>query len=126
MKAGRRTIFASLVCSAPLAVSAASLPIEGEYGNKAGCLFAKTGESTGEEDFILLTPKEIRSAVSLCEIKSIDKTAGNKIGVTLSCADEGEAGNIPLHADVIRAGGKNIYRVDFSDGTSWGPFKKCR
>jgi hypothetical protein len=116
---------AAFLCTLPLTATAASLPIEGSYGDKAGCRYAKIAEASCEENFILLTKNEIRSAVSLCEIKSVDKTVGDKIAVTLSCADEGDAGNIPLKADVIRTG-KGSYRVDFSDGTSWGPFKKCK
>ena len=125
MKAAHRIFIASILCAAPFAASAASLPIDGKYGNKAGCLYAKTGETTGEDDFILLTPEDIRSAVAFCEIKSIGKVAGKKISTTLSCADEGEAGNTNFDADVIRTG-QDSYRVDFNDGTSWGPFKRCR
>ena len=125
MEAACRILIATILCAAPLAASAASLPIDGKYGNKAGCLYAKTGETTGEDDFILLTPEDIRSAVAFCEIKSIGKATGNKISTTLSCADEGEAGNMNLSADVIRTS-QDSYRVDFSDGTSWGPFKRCK
>ena len=125
MNAACRILIASLLCAAPFAASAASLPIDGKYGNKAGCLYAKTGETTGEDDFILLTPEDIRSAVAFCEIKSVGKAAGNKISTTLSCADEGEAGNMNLSADVIRTG-PDSYRIAFSDGTSWGPFERCK
>lgn len=114
-----------LICAAPLSAGAASLAIDGQYGDKLGCQFGKTEESTGDSDFILLTRDAIRSSVAFCSIKSIDKTSGNTVSTTISCADEGEAGETTMTANVIRTG-HDSYRVDFSDGTSWGPFKRCK
>ena len=48
----------------PAAVWADTLPIKGSYGNKDGCAYAKSGESTGSDNFFLLTSEAITTAAS--------------------------------------------------------------
>ena len=124
MKAPRILIM-SILCVAPFSTSAASLPIDGKYGDKSGCHYAKTEESSGEDDFLLLTPEDVRTSVAYCSFKSIDKTVGDTITATLTCADEGESGEQDFVADVIR-NGKDEYTVKFKDGSVWGPMTRCR
>lgn len=123
MKASR-ILITSILCATPFAALAASLPIEGKYGNKSGCHYAKTEESSGDDDFLLLTPEDVRTSVAFCTFKSIDKTAGDTITATLTCADEGESGDQDFVADVM-GNGKDGYTVKFRDGSVWGPMKRC-
>jgi hypothetical protein len=120
-----RTLIASVLCLAPVIASAASLPIDGKYGNQPGCHYAKTEESSGDDDFLLLTPDDVRTSVAFCSFKSIDKTTGDTITATLTCADEGESGDQDFVADVI-GNRKDGYTVKFKDGSVWGPMKRCR
>ena len=83
---------AGILSMLPLASSAATLPLDGSYGNRDGCAYAKSGEYTGSEDFLLLTADNVRSAVAFCEFKRIEKVDGDRTSVAMSCADEGEAG----------------------------------
>ena len=46
------------------------LPIGGSYGSKEGCVYAKTGESSGADDFTLLTPDAVTTSVFSCDLKS--------------------------------------------------------
>ena len=107
----------------PLAASAATLPIDGSYGNKPGCHYAKTEESSGADVFFLLTPESVTTASSYCEIKSVGKKTGGMIEAILACQAEGEEGEIDLAAEIV-ADGKTA-KVSFKDGTVWGPLARC-
>jgi hypothetical protein len=120
-----RILLTGLLLAAPLAAAAASLPIDGKYGNKAGCAYAGTGESDGADDFFLLTPEAMTTAASVCEIRTVGKTVGNATSVVFSCQAEGEDGAADSPAKVIKAG-RNAYTVTFDDGTVWGPLARCR
>ena len=124
MGAPGRSLLVVLLFSLPFAALAAKLPIDASYGSKEGCIYAKTGESSGADDFLLMTPDDIRTSVGFCEYKSLVKTEGNTMTVILSCAAEGEDTNTDFQADFILTG-KKTYDVKFADGTAWGPFKKC-
>jgi hypothetical protein len=125
MGSAPRVLLTGIFLAAPLAVAAASLPIDGKYGNKAGCAYARTGESDGADDFFLLTPEAMTTAASVCEVKTVGKTVGDTTSVVFACQDEGEDGAADSPAKVIKAG-KNAYTVTFDDGTVWGPLKRCR
>ena len=114
-----------LVAAMPFSVQAATLSIDGKFGNKDGCAYAKTGESTGSEDFYLLTPEAMTTATAYCEVKTVGKTKSETTNVVFSCQAEGEEGGTDSPAKVIRAD-KNAYKVVFDDGTSWGPLKRCK
>ena len=121
----RRPLYmAGILSMLPLASSAATLPLDGSYGNRDGCAYAKSGEYTGSEDFLLLTADNVRSAVAFCEFKRIEKVEGDRTSVAMSCADEGEAGNQDMRGAIVRTGIDSV-RVDFEDGTEWGPMKRC-
>jgi hypothetical protein len=114
-----------LLAALPFAAQAATLSIDGKFGNKDGCAYAKTGESTGSDDFFLLTPEAMTTATAYCEVKTVGKTKGDTTSVVFGCQAEGEDSVSDSPAKLIRAG-KNAYKVTFDDGTVWGPLKRCR
>ncbi len=101
------------------------LAIGGNYGSREGCIYAKTGESSGADTFLLLTPDAVTTSVSSCEFKKIVKTSNDRFTVTAACQAEGEDSAGDERVDIIRTD-KSSYRILFEDGTKLGPVKKCR
>ena len=113
---------------AAMATSAAAdtLPIKGSYGNKDGCAYAKSGESTGSDDFFLLTPEAITTSASYCEFKKVLKTDGASFTATVSCQEEGEENGTDYTAKL--SSGPKGYTVTFTDDAAirWGPMALCK
>jgi len=121
-----KTSSLALLAAALLATAAQAdtLPIKGSYGNKDGCAYARSGESTGSEDFFLLTSEAITTAASVCTIKKLAKTDGKSFVATVSCqAEDGESDDTAR----ITYGPKG-YTIAFTsdDSTRWGPLPLCR
>jgi hypothetical protein len=119
----RGRLFLTLASLAALTSAAAAdtLPIKGSYGNKDGCAYAKSGESTGSENFFLLTSEAITTAASACTIEKVLKTDGKSFTAKVSCEAEGE------DTAKITYGPKG-YTIGFtSDATiKWGPLPLCK
>ena len=111
----------------PIAANAdgLGLAIGGNYGSKEGCVYARTGESSGADTFMLLTPDAVTTSVSYCEFKKIVKTSSDSFAVVASCQAEGEDSSADETMDISRVD-KGSYRILFEDGTKLGPLKKCR
>jgi len=120
-------LLATALVLVPIAANAdgLGLAIGGNYGSKEGCLYAKTGESSGADTFMLLTPDSVTTSVSYCEFKKIVKTSGDSFTVSASCQAEGEDNGSDETMDITRID-KSSYRILFEDGTKLGPLKKCR
>jgi hypothetical protein len=97
--------------------------LDGAYGNKDGCAYARSGESTGSENFFLLTDANITTAVSVCEFKGAPKKTATGFTIRAQCDAEGEIG--PEDTATLTRTAKG-YTVSFPDGTKWGPLAKCR
>ena len=121
----RRLLAVLVVMAASSPGHAASPVLDGSYGSKEGCLYARTGESSGAEDFFLLTKEALTTAMAYCEVKSIGKTDGKSTTVTFSCQAEGEDGASEVAGKVTHSG-KDAVIVTMDGGTSWGPYKRCR
>ncbi|WP_426126647.1 hypothetical protein [Pararhizobium sp. PWRC1-1] len=112
----------SLAMAAPAVASQAFL--DGDYGNTDGCAYSKTGESTGSDNFFLLTNEGITTAASYCSFKEPVTKNGTSFAATVSCSAEGESGEADDSVDILRTG--NDYTIAFNDGTRWGPLKRCK
>lgn len=124
---GRRAFITGLICAAPLAAAAATLPIEGTYGTELGCRVAKTGEYIESPDTYTLTSEGVGNAVTYCMFSSVKAGKDGRHSAELACSQEGsgEEGDFRAKADIegtTEAG----YTVRFADGTTWGPLAKCR
>ncbi|MGV2103539.1 hypothetical protein [Rhizobium sp. 21-4511-3d] len=108
------------------AAYADTLPIKGSYGNKDGCAYAKSGESTGSDNFFLLTSEAITTAASYCEIKKLVKTEGKNFTATVSCQAEGEEGESEDTAKITS--GPKGYTIGLASdaGIKWGPLPLCK
>ena len=108
------------------AADADTLPIKGSYGNKDGCAYAKSGESTGSDNFFLLTSEGITTAASYCEIKKVLKAEGKDFTATVACQAEGEESN---NDDTVKiTSGPKGYTIGFlaDAAIKWGPLPLCK
>lgn len=117
---------ALLVTAIATAAQADTLAITGSYGNKDGCAYAKSGESTGSENFFLLTSEAITTATSVCSIEKVLKTDGKSFEATVSCQAEGEDSGTDDTAKITY--GPKGYTIGFTSDSrmKWGPLPLCR
>lgn len=124
----RGQVILTIVSLAALSTAAFAdtLPITGSYGNKDGCAYAKSGESTGSDNFFLLTSEAITTAASYCEIKKVLKTEGKNFTATVSCQAEGEEGESEDTAKITS--GPKGYTIGFTSDAAikWGPLPLCK
>ena len=107
------------------AADADSAFLDGAYGSKEGCIYARTGDSSGADDFALLTAKEITGSTFACTIKKAVPAANRSFKVTATCEAEGEDQGEDQTITVAPAA-KGGYSISFDDGTHLGPLPKCR
>jgi hypothetical protein len=115
-------LFISLSMAAPAIASETFL--DGDYGNKDGCAYSRTGESTGSDNFFLLTNEGITTAASYCSFKGPVTKNGTSFAATVSCSAEGESGEADESVEILLT--RKEYTIAFKDGTRWGPLKKCK
>lgn len=122
---GPRMAIIGLTCAAPAAATAATLPIDGTYGNASGCVHARTS-NYGEDDSVrLITPDRLETMVTACSFDSVDPVPGGyRVGMTCASEGEGPEENHPDKAE-ITGDARSGYTVRFADGSSWEPLTKC-
>ena len=99
--------------------------LDGAYGNKEGCIYAKTGESSGSDEFFLLTDEAITTATAYCEFSGDVTKKDTSFAAKVSCSAEGESEASEFNIDILRE--KDGYIIDFKDGAArWGPLPKCK
>ena len=122
MRCGRLTPV--LLLGTLLAGTAAAGVVDGSYGNKEGCNYAETGESSGADVFFLLNGEGITTAASYCEFKGEGRKAGAATTVPAECHEEGSEEATPYELTLTPENGG--YTVSFPDGTRWGPLARCK
>jgi hypothetical protein len=96
--------------------------LDGAYGSKDGCIYSKTGESSGADDFLLLTDERVTTSVSVCDFKGTATKTATGFTIKAECDAEGEKS--PAETATIIKSAKG-YTVTFPDGTKLGPMPKC-
>lgn len=125
MKGGRAAMI-GLACAVPLVSHAATLPIDGSYGNDLGCELARTGNYNPVDGVYLLTPKELSTSVTLCSFDVVKPAPGDGHLVSMTCASEGSGPEENSRENAEISGSPQTgYTVNFADGTTWGPLSKC-
>lgn len=114
------TVLAAISIAVP---AKAATFLDGAYGSKEGCIYARTGESSGADDFLLLKDDGVTTSVSACEFKGMPKTTANGFTIKAICEADGEVG--PEDTATLTRSAKG-YTVSFPDGTKLGPMPKCR
>ena len=104
---------------------AASLGLVGNYGDANGCAFAKTKEYS-EKEFVLLTPDDVSTAVTLCEFVQVLPHRGGSVIVTAQCGHEGdEEQTIAMLRIQKEPDGVDAYRIYDANGGEWGKVDRC-
>jgi len=98
--------------------------VEGKYGDKEGCRYAETGESSGADIFFLLDGQGVTTAVSYCEFKGEGKSVGGATKIAAECHEEGSAETTPYEMTLTPDSGG--YTVGLPGGTRWGPLMRCK
>ncbi|AYD01929.1 hypothetical protein [Neorhizobium sp. NCHU2750] len=97
--------------------------LDGAYGDKDGCIYSKTGDTSGDDDFFLLNDQGITTAVSTCDFHGAATKTDTGFTIDAECEADGEAGSEDI-ATLTRS--DKGYTVSFPDGTKWGPYPKCK
>lgn len=116
-----RYLFPMLLLWATAAQAADSFP-GGTFGEAAGCRYARTGDSSGADDFLLIDRKAITTSVAVCRIKRATMSGSSSAKLVLSCESEGESGGDETAVAALR---KGAWTVTLADGTVFGPAKRC-
>lgn len=116
------SVAAMLLATLAPPAGAADFLAGASYGDKEGCHYATTGESSGADVFFLLTAESITTAASVCTILGPAEKAGKSFRVKIQCEAEdgvGEKETVTLEPS------RDAYTVRFADGNRWGPLKRC-
>ncbi|MFC6446516.1 hypothetical protein [Shinella zoogloeoides] len=115
------TLLLGLALAGP--AGAAADIVDGSYGDKEGCHYAETGESSGADIFFLLDKAGVTTAVSYCEFQGEGTKTGEATTVKAGCHEEGSEEVTPY--ELTLTPGKDGYTISFPDGTRWGPLARC-
>lgn len=100
------------------AATAATLDIDGKYGNPAGCKFAATNNAESD-DLLLLTPTEVETYVTFCSFVQVLPAGATTRVVTTICGHEGEEmQTIELMRIEKDGNGADAYTIFSSSGDS--------
>ena len=97
--------------------------LDGAYGEKEGCHYSRTGESSGADVFFLLNDEGITTSTAYCAFSGTPEKTSSGFRVNTQCESEGEKGDREM-VDLTKS--TKGYTIRFKDGTSWGPLPKCR
>ena len=104
---------------------AAELDIPGNYGDDAGCRFAKTNNYS-EEDIVLLTRQYVETQVTQCSFVQLFPADADSQVAIVTCAHEGEeATTLGLMRVQKSQDGMDAYLIFDEDGTMWGKVGRC-
>jgi hypothetical protein len=106
--------------------NAAELDIPGDYGDEAGCRFAKTNNYS-EEEILLLTRQYVTTQVTQCSFVQIFPAEADSQVAIVSCGHEGEeTTTLGLMRVQKSPDGVDGYLIFDQDGTMWGKAGRCR
>jgi hypothetical protein len=119
-------LIAACGCVSGISVAAPTF-LDGAYGNKEGCLYARTGTSSGADEFFVLNDEGITTAVSYCQFAGEPTKTATGFTISAHCTAEGEEGDDASATETVALDRSAAgYTIRFKDGTTWGPLAQCR
>lgn len=104
----------------------AELDIPGNYGDEAGCRFAKTNNYS-EEEILLLSRQYVTTQVTQCSYVQIFPAEADSQVMIVTCGHEGEAETTLGMMRVQKSpDGVDAYLIFDEDGGTWGKVERCR
>lgn len=97
--------------------------LDGDYGDKNGCIYAKTGNTADDADFFLLNSDGITTAAATCDFDGTAEKTATGFSIKTQCDADGEPSSVGT-ATLTRS--DKGYAVTLPDGTKMGPVPKCR
>ena len=122
IRSGRLTLLLGIALAG--SAGAAADLVDGSYGNKEGCHYTETGESSGADFFFLLNKEGVTTGASFCEFKGDGKQVDGARKIAAECHEEGYEETTPHELTLTPESGG--YTVSFPDGTRWGPLMRCK
>ncbi len=121
-----RAFIVALICAAPLSAVAATLPIDGAYGNASGCALHTTNNYGEDDSAQILKPDGVATMVTACIFNTVTVLPGGKYRATMTCGFEG-SGPEDNYDDTAEIAGSDTkgFSVRFGDGTDWEHLRKC-
>jgi hypothetical protein len=121
-----RALIIVLIGALPAAAAAATLPLEGTFGNDRGCRLARIGDYSEDDSACILTSEGLQTMVTYCSFDAVTQTPAGGHKVVLTCASEGSGpeDNVEDSAE-ISGDAISGYVVSFADGTVWEALKRC-
>ena len=126
-RTGRRfasAIAAVLAMSVPASADS-TLPLDGTWGNEAGCKFAREGASE-DDTYVVLKADELQSYGTGCEWVQVFPGKNGAQAALGICGYEGEAG-LGAEIFVIAPDASDTSKLTISKGPGdpWGVVQKC-
>lgn len=120
-----RVLLTALAWWLAFPAAGAELDISSNYGDEAGCRFARTN-NYGEEEVLLLTRQYVTTQVTLCSFVQIFPAEADSQVAIVTCGHEGE-GETTLSMMRVQKSpdGVDAYLIFDQDGTMWGKAGRC-
>ena len=120
-----RCLLALLASCLSAGASAVELNIPVNYGDEAGCRFAKTNDYS-EAEILLLTRQYVTTQVTQCSFVQIFPAEADSQVAIVTCGHEGdEATTLGLMRVQKASDGVDAYLVFDEDGAMWGKAGRC-
>ncbi|MDE1157933.1 MAG: hypothetical protein PW791_06590 [Neorhizobium sp.] len=105
------------------AANAADPFLDGAYGNKGGCLFAKSGDPGDDDTFFTLDDDGITTSEMTCDFTANATKTANGYSVPAQCDADGED---TKRGTATLAFSDKGYAITLPGGKTWGPYPKCQ
>ena len=118
-------VLAMVAAFATAPAYSAELDIPGNYGDEAGCRFAKTNDYS-EAEILLLTRQYVTTQVTQCSFVQIFPAEADSQVAIVTCGHEGdEATTLGLIRIQKSPDGMDAYLIFDEDRGTWGRVGRC-
>lgn len=111
----------------PLALAAmpahAANFLDGDYGDKSGCVYSKTGNTSDDGNFFVINNDGITTADATCDFDGDATKTATGFTIKAQCDADGEASKV---GNVTLTQSPKGYAISLPDGTKFGPYAKCK
>jgi hypothetical protein len=123
----RATVLAAMLAAlcTPVPADAATLALDGVWGNEAGCKFADT-KNNSDDSLMVLTADGVETYATFCEWVQVGTAIDGTQVVTGLCGHEGEDyRSIEMYIVERDMADTSLIRIRASNGEPWGEVRKC-
>ena len=118
----KKTILAISMAFAATGAHAANF-LDGDYGDKSGCVYAKTGNPSDDGDFFLINNEGVTTAAATCDFSGDATKTATGFTIKAQCDADGEESKVGTATITETPKG---YTVSLPGGGKFGPVTKCK